>query len=98
MSDFVEEHASQVRQAAERVKPHIRRTPTLGADLDPDIRLKAECFQVTGSFKARGAFNAVLSLIDRGPRIMIRTVSWLTMIPRASIISCTSRKLSGKRW
>jgi threonine dehydratase len=30
--------------------------------------LKAECFQVTGSFKPRGAFNAVLSLMERGPR------------------------------
>jgi len=28
--------------------------------------LKAECFQVTGSFKPRGAFNAVLSLMQRG--------------------------------
>ncbi len=33
-------------------------------DLDPLLRLKAECFQVTGSFKPRGAFNAVLSLMD----------------------------------
>jgi len=68
VSAFVEEHAGEVRRAAERVRPHVRRTPTLGVDLDPDVRLKAECFQVTGSFKARGAFNAVLSLIDRGPR------------------------------
>jgi threonine dehydratase len=36
--------------------------------LSPDLRLKAECFQVTGSFKPRGAFNAVLSLMERGPR------------------------------
>jgi threonine dehydratase len=33
----------------------------LTTDLDPDLRLKPECFQVTGSFKPRGAFNAVLS-------------------------------------
>ena len=32
-------------------------------DLDPDLRVKPECFQVTGSFKPRGAFNAVLSLM-----------------------------------
>jgi threonine dehydratase len=55
----------QVRQAAERIRAHIRRTPTLTTDLDPDLRLKPECFQVTGSFKPRGAFNAVLSLMSR---------------------------------
>jgi len=36
--------------------------------LDPDLRLKPECFQVTGSFKPRGAFNAVLSQMAREPR------------------------------
>jgi threonine dehydratase len=39
----------------------------LATDLDPDLRLKAECFQVTGSFKVRGAFNAVLSQMAREP-------------------------------
>ncbi len=64
MSGFVEEHAEHVRQAAERIRPHIRRTPMLTTELDRDLRLKPECFQVTGSFKPRGAFNAVLSLIS----------------------------------
>ena len=68
MSDYLEEHAALVRQAAERIRPHIRRTPCLTADLDPDLRLKPECFQVTGSFKVRGAFNAILRLADREPR------------------------------
>lgn len=68
MSAFVEEHAAQVRMAAERIRPHVRRTPALTADLDADLRLKPECFQVTGSFKTRGAFNAVLSLLERGQR------------------------------
>jgi len=57
-----------VRAAAERIRPYVRRTPALCTDLSPDLRLKAECFQVTGSFKPRGAFNAVLSLMERGPR------------------------------
>jgi threonine dehydratase len=65
LSAFVEEHAAEVAAAAERIKPYIRRTPTLTTDLDPGLRLKAECFQVTGSFKPRGAFNAVLSLMQR---------------------------------
>lgn len=68
MTNFVEGHAAEVRTAAERIRPYVRRTSTLGTDLDPDLRLKAECFQVTGSFKVRGAFNAVLSLMARGPR------------------------------
>jgi len=57
-----------VRAAAERIRPYVRRTPALCTDLSSDLRLKAECFQVTGSFKPRGAFNAVLSLMERGPR------------------------------
>ena len=68
MSSYVEEHASLVAEAAERIRPFIRRTSTLATDLDPDLRLKPECFQVTGSFKPRGAFNAVLSLVARGER------------------------------
>lgn len=68
MTEFVEEHAAQVRHAAERIRPHVRRTQALTTDLDPDLRLKPECFQVTGSFKPRGAFNAVLSLLERGNR------------------------------
>lgn len=70
MSDpthYLEGHAAEVRRAAERIRSHIRRTPTLGTDLDPDLRLKPECFQVTGSFKVRGAFNAVLSQMERRP-------------------------------
>ena len=68
MSGFLDEHAGQVGAAADRIRPYVRRTPTLRTDLSPDLRLKAECFQVTGSFKPRGAFNAVLTLMERGPR------------------------------
>ncbi len=68
MTQYVEEHAEQVRKAAERIRGHVRRTPTVTTDLDLDLRLKPECFQVTGSFKPRGAFNAVLSLIEAGKR------------------------------
>lgn len=68
MTDFAGEHFALVQQAAERIRRHVRRTPALTSDLDQGLRLKAECFQVTGSFKARGAFNAVLSLVERGER------------------------------
>jgi threo-3-hydroxy-L-aspartate ammonia-lyase len=63
---FVEQHAEQVDQAAARIRGHVRRTPMLTTDLDASLRLKPECFQITGSFKPRGAFNAVLSLVARG--------------------------------
>ena len=68
MTGFVEEHAEEVDRAAARIRGHVRRTPTVTTDLDPTLRLKPECFQVTGSFKPRGAFNAVLSLVARGER------------------------------
>src|SRR5215831_14574430 len=68
MAGFLEEHAERVDQAAARIHAHVRRTPMLTTDLDPQLRLKPECFQVTGSFKPRGAFNAVLSLVARGSR------------------------------
>jgi threo-3-hydroxy-L-aspartate ammonia-lyase len=68
LTSYAEEHAAQVRQAADRIKTHVRRTPVLSTDLDPDLRLKPESFQVTGAFKPRGAFNAVLSMLERGSR------------------------------
>ena len=66
----------EIEAAAERIRPHIRRTPllelrrTVRAPLPWDVVLKLECLQVTGSFKPRGALNALLSLpraeIERG--------------------------------
>jgi threonine dehydratase len=50
-----------VEEAATRIAPFIRHTP-LTHDSENDIYLKWENHQVTGSFKARGAFNKVLSL------------------------------------
>ncbi len=57
---------SEVRRAALRIAPYVRRTPTvhLGADrvgLPHDVVLKLEGLQHSGSFKARGAFNTLLS-------------------------------------
>jgi threonine dehydratase len=48
-------------RAALRVAPHIRRT-LLTNDAGLNLYLKWENRQVTGSFKARGAFNKILSL------------------------------------
>lgn len=57
-----------VQAAAARVAPHVRRTPLLAATalrrpLAPaPCWLKLEQLQVSGSFKARGAMNALLAL------------------------------------
>jgi len=56
-----------IRQARERIRPYVRRTPlersdSLSRRLDTNIYVKYELFQKTGSFKARGAFNKILSL------------------------------------
>jgi threonine dehydratase len=48
-------------EAAARIRPHIRRTP-LTADPTLGLYFKWENRQVTGSFKARGALNKVLTL------------------------------------
>lgn len=59
---FARGHLDEIRAAQGRISGSIRRTPALVCDLDESLVLKPECFQVTGSFKARGAFNAILSL------------------------------------
>ena len=58
-----------IQAAARRIAPHVRRTPLLAARClkddpypDGELLLKLECLQVTGSFKARGATNKLLSL------------------------------------
>ncbi len=58
-----------IRAAHQRIAPHIHRTPvmTSGAideSLGCRVFFKCENFQKTGSFKARGATNAVFSLSD----------------------------------
>jgi threonine dehydratase len=65
----VSEHLAEIQRAAVRIRGHVRRTPLLKADLAPGLRVKPESLQLTGSFKARGAFNAVLSLVEREPDV-----------------------------
>ncbi|MCP2259921.1 L-threonine ammonia-lyase (EC 4.3.1.19) [Streptoalloteichus tenebrarius] len=51
-----------VETAAARIRPHVRRTPLLHATVDGrPLVLKLEHLQRTGSFKLRGALNALLS-------------------------------------
>jgi len=58
-----------IRQAAERIRPYVRRTPleysnSLSKHLGVDTYVKYEMFQLTGAFKIRGGFNKLLSLTD----------------------------------
>ena len=60
---------ADVLAAMERVRPWVHRTPVLtSSHLDRRARatlhLKAENFQRTGSFKFRGASNALLQIPD----------------------------------
>jgi threonine dehydratase len=60
---------SEVLCSAERIAPFIRRTPLdcsrrFSSDTGANVYLKLENLQVTGSFKARGAYNKLLSLTD----------------------------------
>jgi len=59
-----------IREAAARLAGVLRRTPLEPFDVGDarlELRLKLECLQETGSFKARGAWNN-LCLLDEGQR------------------------------
>jgi threonine dehydratase len=68
---------SDLEAAALRIAPHVRRTPLLEVAVPsgpgrPDrVSLKLESHQVTGSFKARGATNKVLSLDGESRRGLV---------------------------
>lgn len=58
---------ARIRAAHERIRPHIKRTPVLTDDVlnaacGGRLFFKCENLQHTGSFKARGAVNAVYAL------------------------------------
>jgi threonine dehydratase len=53
---------ADVAAAAARIAPHVRHTPVLDVEIDGrPVVLKLEHLQHTGSFKLRGALNALLS-------------------------------------
>lgn len=59
--------AAEIRAAYARIAPHVLRTPLvhdaeLSARVGGTVLLKLECLQHGGSFKLRGALNAVMSL------------------------------------
>ena len=77
---------SDITAAALRIGPHIIRTPVLTCSalsaaashalgIRVEIFLKCELFQKTGSFKVRGAMNAVFSLSDDAAALGVCTHS-----------------------
>lgn len=57
-----------------RLAGRVRRTPVIALEagafgLPAQLVLKLECLQHAGSFKARGAFNALLSAQEHGPGV-----------------------------
>jgi len=53
-----------------RIQPHIHRTPLftsrfLNEYLESELYFKCENFQMTGSFKVRGATNSILKLDEK---------------------------------
>ena len=105
----------QIRAAAARMRGHVRRTPLLAAapikerpELAGGLQLKLEALQVTGSFKARGAINAVFALPPRRLRRGVVTASggnhglavayagWATEVPATIFLphSVASEKIA----
>lgn len=69
MSDVKLPGLSDVFAARQRIRHVVRRTPLvmdakLSEMLGTSVYLKLECLQITGSFKARGAANKLLSLTE----------------------------------
>lgn len=71
---------NQIIAAAERIKPHIHRTPVLTSEnldrmLGCRMFFKCENFQKAGAFKSRGAVNAVFSLDEKDVKNGVATHS-----------------------
>lgn len=71
----LEAEIASVRDAAKRLEPYVRETPTVysytfSEIIGTDVHLKLENLQRTGSFKVRGALNKILTISkeerDRG--------------------------------
>src|SRR5215468_10135633 len=68
-----------IQRAYERIKSYIRKTPIVALGPHPqlaeaDVVLKLELLQHAGSFKARGAFNNLLS--ESVPPAGYRCIRW----------------------
>nr|XP_022344495.1 serine racemase-like isoform X2 [Crassostrea virginica] len=74
MKSCIKVALSDIKKAHERISSHVHFTPfftstTFDSIVGRNVFFKAENLQKTGSFKARGALNAVLSLKANNPDI-----------------------------
>ncbi len=70
----------EIEETRQRIAGTVHRTPlftsaTLGARVGARVYLKAESFQKTGSFKARGAYNNIVQLTNDEKRRGVITFS-----------------------
>lgn len=96
--DALDSRWPQIREALPRIAGVVERTPLSAFDVgDPriELRLKLECQQVTGSFKARGAWNQIvqLSAAERAAGVVTvssgnhgKAVAWAAQ--RAGVRAC----------
>lgn len=80
---------ADIRAAAERLGDRVLRTPLIpltSGDAERPLWLKAESLQVTGAFKLRGAYNAILPQLENARRAGVvahssgnhaRAVAWV---------------------
>ncbi|NMP21761.1 threonine ammonia-lyase [Sulfobacillus harzensis] len=71
---------TSIREAKERLHGVIHATPlahstSLSEEAGMDLRFKPENLQITGSFKIRGAFNKIKSLVDAGAKGVVTASS-----------------------
>ncbi len=71
---------SEILRAEERIRPHILQTPVIESRelselIDGKVYLKLENEQYTGSFKARGSLNKILSLSEEEKKRGVITAS-----------------------
>src|SRR6266852_7545365 len=89
-----------ITEAHQRIAPHIHQTPVLTSatfDRMAGARLffKCENLQKTGSFKIRGAANAILSLTEEEARRGIVTQSSGN---HAAAVACAAAWRGTKAW
>ncbi|HLW43703.1 MAG TPA: pyridoxal-phosphate dependent enzyme, partial [Candidatus Acidoferrales bacterium] len=89
-----------IRAAHARIRPHIHRTPVFTSEsidqmTGAHLFFKCENLQKTGSFKFRGATNAVLSLTDEEAKRGVVTVSSGN---HAAAISLAARRRGIPAW
>ena len=90
----------QLLDTQQIIKPHIHKTPVVtSATFDrltqANLFFKCECFQRTGSFKIRGATNAILSLSEEAKKRGVVTHSSGNF---AQALSCAATKQGIKAW